>query len=94
MPTTGPAPRCSGGVLEIRGNAGAQLGGAYAGQRRGMTGGVVLVQGSAGAHAGERMRRGLIAVGGRRRRPTPARAWSRARWSCAGALGRGAGASA
>jgi formylmethanofuran dehydrogenase subunit C len=53
-----------GGVIDIRGSAGAQLGGAYAGSAPGMTGGVILVRGGAGDHAGERMRRGLIAVGG------------------------------
>jgi formylmethanofuran dehydrogenase subunit C len=54
----------AGGTLRIGGDAGAFLGAAYPGSRRGMTGGTILVDGSTGPECGAVMRRGLIAVGG------------------------------
>ena len=54
-----------GGRLVLRGSAGRQLGGVYAGERAGMRGGEILVHGDAGAQAGAGLRRGLIAVAGR-----------------------------
>ncbi|HEU4400792.1 MAG TPA: formylmethanofuran dehydrogenase subunit C, partial [Candidatus Polarisedimenticolia bacterium] len=49
----------------VRGNAGGQVGAAYRGSLSGMTGGTILIEGSAGLEVGMRMRRGLIALGGR-----------------------------
>jgi formylmethanofuran dehydrogenase subunit C len=49
----------------VRGSAGRQLGGVYAGDRAGMRGGEIVVGGDAGAQAGAGLRRGLIAVAGR-----------------------------
>jgi formylmethanofuran dehydrogenase subunit C len=54
----------SGGVIDIRGDAGARTGGAAGDARRGMTGGELLVRGSAGPEPGTRMRRGLLVVAG------------------------------
>lgn len=54
----------SGGVLDIRGDAGDRTGGAEGDARRGMTGGELLVRGRAGAEPGTRMRRGLLVVAG------------------------------
>jgi formylmethanofuran dehydrogenase subunit C len=54
----------SGGLVRIRGDAGARLGSANAGEPRGMTGGTIVVDGDVGDEAGAYMRRGLIAVGG------------------------------
>jgi len=54
----------SGGVLDVRGDAGDRTGGAEPDARKGMTGGELLVRGSAGAEPGERMRRGLLVVTG------------------------------
>jgi formylmethanofuran dehydrogenase subunit C len=54
-----------GGTLVVRGSAGRQLGGVYAGERAGMRGGEIVVHGDAGAQAGAGLRRGLIAVAGR-----------------------------
>ncbi len=54
----------SGGVLDVRGDAGDRTGGAEPDARKGMTGGELLVRGSAGAEAGTRMRRGLLVIGG------------------------------
>ena len=51
-----------GGRLEISGRAGDHLGAPLAGELAGMNGGVLIVRGRAGAFAGDRMRRGLIAV--------------------------------
>ena len=54
----------SGGVIDIRGDAGARTGGAAGDARRGMTGGELVVRGSAGPEPGTRMRRGLLVVAG------------------------------
>jgi formylmethanofuran dehydrogenase subunit C len=54
----------SGGVIDIRGNAGARTGGAAGDAPRGMTGGELLVRGGAGPEPGTRMRRGLLVVAG------------------------------
>ena len=54
----------SGGVIDVRGDAGARTGGAEGDARRGMTGGELLVRGRAGAEPGARMRRGLLVVTG------------------------------
>jgi formylmethanofuran dehydrogenase subunit C len=54
----------SGGVLDLRGDAGDRTGGAEPDARKGMTGGELLVRGSVGAEPGERMRRGLLVVTG------------------------------
>jgi formylmethanofuran dehydrogenase subunit C len=54
----------SGGVIDVRGDAGARTGGAEAEARRGMTGGELLVRGGAGREPGTRMRRGLLVVMG------------------------------
>ena len=54
----------AGGVIDIRGDAGARTGGAADDTRRGMTGGELLVRGGAGPEPGTRMRRGLLVVGG------------------------------
>jgi formylmethanofuran dehydrogenase subunit C len=54
----------SGGVLEIRGDAGDRTGGAEPDARKGMTGGELLVRGSVGAEPGGRLRRGLLVVTG------------------------------
>jgi len=53
-----------GGYIEVRGNAGNQVGAAYRGSRRGMAGGIILIRGSAGDELGLLMRRGLIIVEG------------------------------
>jgi formylmethanofuran dehydrogenase subunit C len=55
----------SGGVIRIRGNAGGQVGAAYRGSLAGMTGGTILIDGTAGLEIGMRMKRGIIAVGGK-----------------------------
>jgi formylmethanofuran dehydrogenase subunit C len=52
----------SGGVLDVRGDAGDRVGGAAPEARKGMTGGELLVRGSVGAEPGTRMRRGLLVV--------------------------------
>ncbi|MBB3238491.1 formylmethanofuran dehydrogenase subunit C [Phyllobacterium endophyticum] len=52
----------SGGRLEIKGNAGDCLGGPLAGEITGMEGGMLIVRGKAGNYAGERLRRGIIAI--------------------------------
>ena len=54
----------SGGVLDLRGEAGDRTGAADADARKGMTGGELLVRGGTGAEPGARMRRGLLVVGG------------------------------
>ena len=54
----------SGGVLDVRGDAGDRTGGAAPDARKGMTGGELLVRGSAGSEPGLRMRRGLLVVTG------------------------------
>jgi formylmethanofuran dehydrogenase subunit C len=56
--------RMSGGVIEVRGSAGARAGGADPGVKRGMTGGEIIVRGSVGPEAGAGARRGLIVVEG------------------------------
>jgi formylmethanofuran dehydrogenase subunit C len=56
--------RMSGGVIEVRGNAGPLAGGADPGAKRGMTGGEIIIRGSAGPMAGAGIRRGLIVVQG------------------------------
>lgn len=52
------------GLITIDGNAGDFLGGASAGQRKGMRGGTVIVKGNAGDRVGDQMRRGLILIEG------------------------------
>lgn len=54
----------AGGLLTVHGAAGHRLGGAFPGERRGMTGGEIVVGGSCGDEAASLMRRGLVAVGG------------------------------
>ena len=54
----------SGGVLDVRGDAGDRAGGAEPDARKGMTGGELLVRGATGVEPGTRMRRGLLVVGG------------------------------
>lgn len=54
----------SGGVLDVRGDAGDRVGGAEPHARKGMTGGELLVRGSVGPEPGIRMRRGLLVVTG------------------------------
>jgi formylmethanofuran dehydrogenase subunit C len=54
----------SGGVLDVRGDAGDRVGGAAPDARKGMTGGELVVRGSVGAEPGLRMRRGLLVVAG------------------------------
>jgi formylmethanofuran dehydrogenase subunit C len=53
----------SGGALIIEKNAGARVGAAPQGVKRGMSGGELIVRGSAGPEAGAAMRRGLLAIG-------------------------------
>ncbi|MBP8784098.1 MAG: formylmethanofuran dehydrogenase subunit C [Synergistaceae bacterium] len=53
-----------GGVARIYGSAGAFMGAAFPGDSRGMKGGTIWVQKDVGARAVERMRRGLLVVGG------------------------------
>jgi formylmethanofuran dehydrogenase subunit C len=55
----------SGGLIRIRGNAGGQVGAAYRGSLSGMTDGTILVEGTAGLEVGMRMKRGIVAIGGR-----------------------------
>jgi formylmethanofuran dehydrogenase subunit C len=55
----------SGGVIRIRGNAGGQVGAAYRGSLSGMTDGTIVIDGTAGFEVGMRMKRGIIAIGGR-----------------------------
>ncbi len=54
----------AGGVVHVRGNAGDFLGAATAGEAAGMRGGTVVVDGSAGDRVGDRMRRGMVLIGG------------------------------
>lgn len=54
----------AGGSIRVGAHAGAFLGAALPGDRHGMAGGAVVVGGDAGDRAGDRMRRGLIAVAG------------------------------
>lgn len=54
----------AGGALEIMGDAGARVGAAPLGYKKGMTGGELIVHGSTGPETGADMRRGLVAVGG------------------------------
>ncbi|SON55844.1 Formyltransferase/hydrolase complex Fhc subunit C [Hartmannibacter diazotrophicus] len=56
------AAEISGGSVTIEGNAGDCLGAALPGYMNGMAGGFVLVGGICGEAAGDRMRRGTIAV--------------------------------
>jgi len=55
----------SGGTIRVRGNAGGQVGAAYRGSQTGMTDGTILIDGTAGLEVGMRMKRGIIAVGGK-----------------------------
>jgi formylmethanofuran dehydrogenase subunit C len=52
------------GILDIDGDAGARVGAAPLGFKRGMLGGELIVRGSAGPEAGVAMRRGLLVIGG------------------------------
>jgi formylmethanofuran dehydrogenase subunit C len=54
----------SGGVLDVRGDAGDRAGGAETDARKGMSGGELLVRGGTGVEPATRMRRGLLVVGG------------------------------
>ncbi len=58
------ASKMKSGELRILGDAGAFLGGAPAGERRGMAGGLVIVAGSVGDRSGDFMRRGTILIEG------------------------------
>ena len=53
-----------GGRMKIHENTGDWLGANWPGEPKGMTGGEIIVKGQAGQHAGSRMRRGVIAIGG------------------------------
>lgn len=52
----------TGGRVEVRGNAGDNVGGPLAGEITGMDGGVLIIRGKAGDYAGDRLRRGTIAL--------------------------------
>lgn len=52
------------GQLTVTGNVGDHLGGAAAGQKKGMRGGTVLIKGDAGNRVGDQMRRGMILIEG------------------------------
>jgi len=52
------------GFMHLSGNAGDFLGAAIAGDAAGMRGGTVVVDGSAGDRVGDRMRRGMVLIGG------------------------------
>ena len=54
----------TGGAIVVSGNAGDRLGGALPGATRGMNNGTIVVRGNVGNHCGERMRRGVIMIGG------------------------------
>ena len=58
------ATEMQAGLIEIDGNAGDLLGGALAGNMKGMAGGLVVVRSNAGDRIGDRMRRGTIVVEG------------------------------
>src|SRR5262245_6172914 len=61
-------PHCGtamqGGTIRVSGDAGDHLAGALPGASRGVVGGEIVVHGSAGAWVAERLRRGLVYVGG------------------------------
>lgn len=52
----------AGGRLEIKGNSGDNLGGPLSGEITGMEGGILIVRGKAGDYAGDRLRRGTVAI--------------------------------
>lgn len=52
------------GNIEISGNVNHYLGGAFTGEKRGMSGGTILIHGNAGNFVGDLMRRGTIMVAG------------------------------
>ena len=52
------------GLVEIMGNTNDYSGGAYAGEKKGMSGGTLLVHGDSGNFTGDLMRRGTIMVVG------------------------------
>ncbi len=52
------------GMIEIKGNSADYLGGAFPGQKKGMSGGTILVHGNTGNFAGDLMRRGIMMVTG------------------------------
>lgn len=52
------------GLIEITGDAHNYVGGAYAGDKRGMNGGTILVHGNSGDFTGDLLRRGTIMVVG------------------------------
>ena len=54
----------SKGLLEITGNVNDYLGGAFFGEKKGMSGGKILVHGDSGNFTGDLMRRGTIMVVG------------------------------
>ncbi|MBZ9657198.1 formylmethanofuran dehydrogenase subunit C [Phyllobacterium lublinensis] len=51
-----------GGRIEIRGNAADNAGAPLAGEIIGMQGGILIIRGKAGNYAGDRLRRGTIAI--------------------------------
>ncbi len=57
-----PGSGMAGGRVEIKGNAGDNVGAPLAGETIGMEGGVLIVHGKAGDYAGDRLRRGVIAI--------------------------------
>jgi formylmethanofuran dehydrogenase subunit C len=60
----GLAAEISGGEVHVAGSAGDNVAGARPGSREGMRGGLVIIAGDVGRLAGQRMRRGVFAVGG------------------------------
>ncbi len=58
------ACKMSKGLVEIMGDANDYLGGAYAGDKKGMAGGTILVHGNSGNFTGDMQRRGTIMVVG------------------------------
>ncbi len=54
----------SQGLIEITGNVNDYLGGAYEGEKKGMSGGTILVHGNSGNFTGDLLRRGTIMVVG------------------------------
>lgn len=53
----------AGGRIELTGNAGNHVAAPLAGELAGMEGGVLIVRGRAGNYAGDRLRRGTVAIG-------------------------------
>lgn len=53
----------AGGRFELMGSAGDHVGAPLAGEISGMQGGVFVIRGRAGHYAGDRLRRGIVAIG-------------------------------